>query len=494
MTHEAKGPVPGRAALGHSLEDFWLDGNEGKLHPAEHKLIAACAGGQLCVIATERPLTPTPDNTVRSALLRFLALGGDDGTPVHEHGVELEGAWIEGLLDLRAANVAPIHILRCRIEKIDARRTKLQLLDLEGTFLEQGLYGDRLSCAASIYLRRDFRTGGSVRLIGAQIGGMLSCSGGTFENSDGSALNLSDAVVGGNVFLTSQFRALGKVVLLGARIGGYLSLRNGIFEHADKTSINCQSIVVDRSLFMQKAIICGEIDFSSAKIGSLVDDFNSWASPKKNIKIDGLTYKRIGGTPAFVNASDRIAWLNLQNDEHLQGDFRPQPWEQLITVLRDSGHPNEARIVAQEKQRALRLAGKIKGFARVLHWLYGALIGYGYRPVRLLGIMAGVWLGVALVFWCSSVPLLAGDSAFISNTRDSQDHIKTGSEVQPFYPLLYSADALLPIDLEYKSAHRLKAGHSAEPWLQGLTALESIFGWIASLLLLAVAGNLLKKD
>src|SRR5882672_5494248 len=75
-------------AFGRSLADF------GKLWLAEKTLLDCCRRGEFAWIASERPEAETDDNRVRAAFIRFLALGGDDGHPVHERGVQLAGAWV----------------------------------------------------------------------------------------------------------------------------------------------------------------------------------------------------------------------------------------------------------------------------------------------------------------------------------------------------------------------------------------------------------------
>ncbi len=83
----------------------WL-GDFSPLKPAERKLIAACAAGGGCEFNDgKRPDEAKPAYTIRAALIRFLALGGDTEHPVHEHGVRLAGAWISGPLDLDGATV-----------------------------------------------------------------------------------------------------------------------------------------------------------------------------------------------------------------------------------------------------------------------------------------------------------------------------------------------------------------------------------------------------
>ena len=89
-----------------------------------------------------------------------------------------------------------------------------------------------------------------------------------------------------------------------------------------------------------------------------------------NTVLDGFTYDRLGGG-APTEGAKRIAWLDSQRADHLGADFRPQPWEHLIAVLRAMGHTNDARSVAVAKQDRLRRARKIVRGVRLLHALYG---------------------------------------------------------------------------------------------------------------------------
>src|SRR5882757_5902619 len=86
-----------RRPKGRTLAEFL---KEGPLSEAEQKLLEACATGATASIADKRPDQGTEANCIRGDFVRFLALGGDDGAPVHEHGVRLNGAWIDGDVDL----------------------------------------------------------------------------------------------------------------------------------------------------------------------------------------------------------------------------------------------------------------------------------------------------------------------------------------------------------------------------------------------------------
>jgi hypothetical protein len=74
-------------------------------------------------------------------------------------------------------------------------------------------------------------------------------------------------------------------------------------------------------------------------------------------QLEGLHYDRMIGP---TDAASRITRLKRQRTDQLDDeDWAPQPWEQLIKVLRDMGHPTEAAEIAMEKQRMMRAARRI---------------------------------------------------------------------------------------------------------------------------------------
>ena len=174
-----------KKAKGRTLDEFR------PLRPAEEKLLQACETGDVAEISANRPTEKTDANSVRASFLRFLTLGGDEQAPVHDHGVQLNGAWIEGQLALETARV-PTNILlaHCHFETApvlwDARIAGT--LSLGGCQVP-GIQGDRLTCNGGVFMHQGFITTDEVRLLGAQIGGDITCSGATFDGKEGDSLS-----------------------------------------------------------------------------------------------------------------------------------------------------------------------------------------------------------------------------------------------------------------------------------------------------------------
>lgn len=105
------------------------------------------------------------------------------------------------------------------------------------------LFADRINVKGGVSLRRCV-VNGAVRLLGAQIRGDLDCTGGTFTNppqrdvaGSGVALSADGINVSGAVFISDGFIAKGEVRLLGAQIGGLLYCNGGTFTNPRREDV-----------------------------------------------------------------------------------------------------------------------------------------------------------------------------------------------------------------------------------------------------------------
>jgi hypothetical protein len=280
----------------------------------------------------------------------------------------------------------------------------------------------------------------------AKIGGQLACSNGTFENAKGEALSADGANVGGDVFLNNGFHAKGEVRLVGAKIAGALGCSNGTFENAEGFALNLELASVTTALFLRelRSTPTGIVNLGYAQVGEFVDDEKSWPE-NGELLLDGFVYGRLAAE-APLRARDRLRWLGLQPD------FRPQPYEQLIRVLREMGHEREAREVAIAKQVQLRKHGGLGFRSRLWSLFLGFTIAHGYKGGRAFGLLMLVWLiGTGMFYMAerSGVMVPSEEEAYVSY------QCGLGS-LPPGYPIfhapLYALDVFVPgIDLHQKS-------------------------------------------
>jgi hypothetical protein len=244
----------------------------------------------------------------------------------------------------------------------------------------------------NVTLAHGFEADGGVDFDDATIGKNLNCSDGLFVNSNPIALTMEGASVKGNVLLCFGFIAEGQVDLSGATIGGNLVCDGGQFIESvfsypilqgasmppppppyfarnfalDADSANIEGSFRMRNISQMSGTLSFvnthvardfdyenvnssanvSLDLRSAKVGTLIDDEASWPEPG-NLLLDGFVYDEIG-QPGPADAS-RVNWIQRQP----AGQFRPQPYEQLATVLHKVGHEEEAVKVEIAKNQDL---------------------------------------------------------------------------------------------------------------------------------------------
>jgi hypothetical protein len=462
---------------GRTLAEFAAD-----LSAAERILLSGCAAGGPIQVGSTRPEQMTSDNGIRAEFFRFLALGGDQDAPVHESGIELKGAWIEGDLNFQACRISvPLFLDVCCVNgRIVLRDADVHSLFLDGSKTGE-IYGDGLEARGDVYLRNGFEATDSVRLVGASIGGDLSFTGGSFTR------------------------------------GG-----------EEPNAINCNRAQITGNLFFREVRgIVGSVSFEGARARKLDDDLDSWRLASE-IGINGFRYEEIGFAATanprrMTEAGSRMAWLNMQSQDDRGRFFKHQPWEQAIKVLREMGHVDDAKQLAIEKQTRMRKAGQFGRASTPFHFLFGALYGYGYQPWRLFSWVFLWWLVGVVAFGTARdnmlmVPIGLKDAPFQACLKaNADDWTKCVDQAYAnFLPALYSLDVILPvIGLKQKdvwtpvirshvpprSASVISATSLAAPrystlgiLVYGFLILETLFGWAAGLMLVAVVSGLVKKD
>lgn len=392
--------------------------------------------------------------------------------------------------------------------------------------------------------------GGNLECNGAKFHGNTAPDGKVED-----ALSCALAVVKNSVLLVKGFTATGRVCLSGAQIGGDLFCVKADFDGRDGIALAAEGMAVVGSFFFRQMLspVRG-ILLDSAKVGQLVDDAESWAG---DLHLDGFVYDRLTeGAPTDAESrlewlnKQYDAHLGLGGEGF---DFRPQPWRQLQKVLVDMGHMEGSRLVAIAFEDRLRYAGLIgqtptnwyrpvvwlyRNICSGFHWLFWLLTGYGYRPLRLIGWMLCVWLFCGLFYWYAALhgvfapsnPLVFQNPDYAACVPDSDaakvELHKSACAMPPyvqgagnwylcgklreeytgFSPLAYSLDVILPlVDLQQEQGWASMIPTPKSTWYEELFAIslkhvsrwlvwfEILFGWVASLLLVAVVSGLTKR-
>ncbi len=354
--------------------------------------------------------------------------------------------------------------------------------------MRRPLVADRARIGGDLRLDEGFESHGELRLAAVRIGGDLVASRARLYGPVDAAgvrreaLVLDRASIGGNLRLDQGFAAAGRVCLRRAEIGGDLDCSGAGFDRVGDASWgDGAALVLDRARVHGSLVLRGlqeplaGASFAGMRVGTLVDDASSWG---ERLVLDGFVYSRFGeGAP--LDAPFRLAWLERQPGRHLAEDFRHHPWRRLIAVLARMGERHSAGEIALRRERLLRRLGRIgRSFPQALRWLahgahalYGAALGYGWRPQRLAAWLLAAWLGGAALYWAAEQQGLRPDAA----------------RHERFSALAHSADRLLPLaHPDPGTSWRVppNAPPAQADWAEGmrwLDRLQSLLGWCALL-------------
>jgi hypothetical protein len=265
--------------------------------------------------------------------------------------------------------------------------TGTQISDVVATALE----GEGLTVRGDGFFYNGFTTKGTVSLVGASFGGVLTFRGARLATiNDKPALHCGGMQVSRGLYLTHGFHATGEVRLIGCRIGGHLDL-----------------------LGMAKD--CGALTLYHATVATIRDGgADTWPD---EVLIDGLTYSAFD---PYMPGKERIAVLRRQRD-----GYRAQPYEFMAAYYRALGHEEDARAILIEKERVRRVGAR--RLDRFVSLMFGTLVGYGYRPLRAVFFSIVIQLA-AIVFFAFEQP----------TQIHPEDHVV-------YYPALYAADLFVPI-------------------------------------------------
>ncbi len=502
------------------------------MKPAEKRLLDACQKGEVLNLGNERPTEKTVDNEIRGEFLRALILSNNQKIEesskkyilkIDPKGIMFSGVFISGIFDFSFCSTnLPIFFENSIIEnEINLMYSKIGLLYFLDSNLK-AIKGYGLICVNDIIFNK-LEVKGELNFGFSEIRNLIFIDG-KISNQDGDALNCLSAIIKGNIQF-SQNHIEGNLILSLAKIDNLLTLSN--------------------------LKLIGSIEFESTKTNILnIEGSKFWEEDKlKEINFDGLEYNHLSG----VNLDSKIL-INLLDKMPKEENFKPQPYKQLAKVLRNMGHHKEADDVMIEYnnkifnkdyeefkvefKQAYNVALKEKwnffktlikyifenlGFLAGL--IYGKTLGYGYKLTHVFITMFCVWFFCSLFYLnASKVAVFAPNNPLVFQKKDYYEcHVeengtswsdvfnwekynssnnwidsKLEGEYTTFNPFWYSLDVILPIvDLQVEKdwAQYVPSNDwTLNDFTRWLMWFEILFGWIYSLILVAILSGLAKNE
>lgn len=318
-------------------------------------------------------------------------------------------------------------------------------------------FGTSTSSSAIILRSADIRTGlslvqcsvqGSLVASAAKVGGDLHLHASELSRPNGTALDLRGSEVAGVVQIASigpdpeaNCRVHGTVTMDGASVGS-LAWTHVVI--GDGTALALTNMTVRRDISANRLVAEGSGDLSLngtsvAVLDDKVDQLqDGWGAGRVRLHIDDFAYGRLAD-PSGRNDDDadvvrkwRGIWLARRADARSS-----RPLRHLSGVLKAQGRIEASRLLlvdtfsAEGRARPSRLG-------RALSWLFGALFGHG-----LSGSRAGLTLVTAWLLGSAGVAHLQDRHLLVAVKQDEKPTVPCGSAD----PLLFAADAMLPLDL-----------------------------------------------
>jgi hypothetical protein len=372
--------------------------------------------------------------------------------------------------------------------------------------------GSAMTVNGDVYLDRLRAAGGRINFRSATLGSVFAdhCE---LHNPGAYSLSLNQATVKGSVRLAGGFSSVGLVVLNRCLIEGRLQLA-GSFACPAPTPANEHGHAIEAvSTTARGGIDLGwkkvspSVDFTDASTTFLADDPATWP---ERFAIAGLNYERFESPQGTKlnrvwDEGARSAWLGRQ------AEFESGPYEQAAKVFRQHGYTTEAEhiLIAQRRHAGQVRRPHVIWPRRLIDAIY-ATIGYGYRPSRVLWVLAAL-----LVLVIASLEIPAAQATLRANNGNGQVYATNGlligsarpvgtrtpagtrpapggsgsvradscgdGEVRCFSPVLYAIDTVVPlISLDQRTTWfpdpYVRGGQLMLWWLN----LATLLGWLLS--------------
>ncbi|WP_298180372.1 oxidoreductase [Saccharomonospora sp.] len=297
---------------------------------------------------------------------------------------------------------------------------------------------------------------GTVRLQGVTVGGSIDLrntriSAPEREESGQWGVDLRSVHVARSVLLHSRFeesfRSDGGVTFDGAVIKRRVSIAGAVLRAGwDGLALDAGDTVAEEFDLTPAEVPRGRVSLRGAHCGTLSDNEQLWHATG-GIELEDFRYDALDHPIDLKDdeqIEQRLEWLR-----HAMRGYRPGPYDQFATMLRECGNEEHADTVLMRKQQ-YRYESLARGYGwffgsgvRLWSWLQRWMVGYGYRPVRAVTWLLALLIGGSLWFGLGSDDCAKDTERFVViGERCAVNADDTGLE---WNPVLYTVDLLVPI-------------------------------------------------
>ena len=390
---------------------------------AEKYLIDQVAAGKVANLTAAFP--DAGARVIRGVFMEELLTGSRKDCVIHRNGVQIEGAVVREMIDLRNAEITcDTQLVRCRF---DGGVNFSKSIFKDGLSVEETAFHDPANFS-EMKISRGFNLQKALFKQSAnfeqlEVTGVLQAGGVTFDEENGT-VTFNNLKAGSTAYFTNALFA-GAVDFKNSRVLGDLRFDGARFTHPTAFA-SFEGLKVEGSTFFSQAQFAGYASLKDSRFNAL--DLANVKWPEREygewLWLNGVGYQRISA------GEDRSSWSNLLalvNRAAHRSAYSSDIYSSLAEFYRREGYPREANqfLIAQKRrEREEALHGMEWWWSLFLDWF----VGYGRSPER------------ALV-WSISI-VLVGMLVF----RPHRMEPRTTNLKTDFYsPFWYSIDLFLPL-------------------------------------------------
>jgi hypothetical protein len=404
---------------------------------------------------------------------------------------------------------------------------------------------ERIKILGDVKLNNNFYANGEVNFYSARINGNLNCDSGNFINKNENAYSLycQNIEVLGDVFLREKIYAKGDIDFYSAKIGRTFVLNDGwikgdlilLSAKIDELDIDIKNCKIDN--FILDGLQYNHFKAENIESKSLI---NWLEKMPKDETFKPQPYKQLAKVLRNMGHHNEADDIMIEyNNKIFNMDFKDFK----------ERFKNRISIFFKEKRNFFK--NLFKSFFEALGFLvrliYGKTAGYGYKPMRVIFTIFVILLGCGWFYqktadmgiFAPSNPLIFQNTKYDSNVNkcgipklfwkgsyiaykdeqdifyceykniEKQENIKNDNwttnqnlegEYTTFSPYWYSLDILLPIvDLQMDKdwgvfISPINSDITLNHVTRWIVWIEILFGWIYSLILVAILSGLAKNE
>jgi hypothetical protein len=330
---------------------------------------------------------------------------------------------------------------------------------------------DGCHVGGNLVFEQGFVARGEVRFLEAEVARQIRFGNCELRNPQGKALAGDGASA--KVLFMHSFRSEGTIRFVGTKIARQCSIEGEMIGLlGERFALQMESSEIDGGLhLLPSKPMRGGLSLANTHVGYLRDNQNCW---KSSYDLRSFRYGALA-EPKWKQRSTNGALTTRQRIDWIRGTvsgYEPEAYDTLAAAYARAGLPHRQRhvLIAKNRKRRARLGRPARLFSYLDDWL----IGFGYRPWRVIVPFLFLVLFGFIFF--------RGHEAEMIKVDPAMKHLD-------FEPFAYTLDLLVPV-VDLGQRRNWEPGHD----FVLIKDVIVVSGWVLSAAILAALTSSLRRS